>query len=204
MKYATLDDLKHRLSSDEITMSDKWDDVLNQLLDEVSRTIDRMIAQQRGIRGAWSFVAEETPSPRLFSRRGSRSTYLPIQDCVEVVEVEIRLSPGGGYTPYAGYSVHPLSERPIVGIVAQTPWPHGEGAVRVAARWGFTEEVPDDIRQITIEEAVRAYQGGRTGYDDRIGVTPFGTAQLAKAFTDKTRRTINDYGYGGGFMRAGG
>jgi hypothetical protein len=60
---------------------------------------------------------------------------------------------------------------------------------------------PNDLRLAVITEATRSFLGARAGYNDNIGLTPFGSVVTAKAFTSKSWELINTYSFGAGMLR---
>ena len=196
--YTTVADVKARLSGDTPTMSGAWDGVLASIISQVSAEIDREVKTRRGIRGAWSFVAIETATEKRYRRRYS-SLYLPIDDCIEVTAVD---DDGTALVEGTDYEVEPLNDAPYIGLTRIVgAWSPPPRLITVTAKWGFAETLPTDVAKSAEVEVIRSYLGARAGYDDRIGMTPFGRAVTARAFTDETRTMLNAYRQGGGFMR---
>ena len=123
-------------------------------------------------------------------------TILPIHACVEVVDVVLHGSSDQSLVRGTHYLTWPLNGTPVealklLGVSALQPWPTRYG---VLARWGWAEEVLEDVRETAIIEVIRSLLGDAAGNDDRLGTTPFGSVVTAKAFTSKFRELIDDYG----------
>lgn len=124
-----------------------------------------------------------TPTPSLYG------FLLPIDDAVEVNQVTV----DGSVVDWQPY---PLSQLPVVGLkpTAASDWTEWPSLVEVTARWGYSVEVPADVRECTVLEVIRAYYAAQAGNDDRLGMTPFGSVTTAKAWTDKTMKLKDNYG----------
>lgn len=122
-----------------------------------------------------------------------------IDDCVEISSVMTydasgssasSLSSPGDYRPY------PLRGLPIQGIKSTgATWPAYPAVVGVTATWGHRWEVPADVREGAVIEAVRSHFAAVAGNDDRLGMTPFGKVITSKAFTSKFKELVADYGH---------
>lgn len=204
--YCTLDDVKTRLAGDDpaqsgYPFSDNFDQTITAKISEVSQDIDRLVRNARGIKSDWSFVADLSSSARSYWSRGG--ALLPIDDCVEIDAVALIDTQGNvqqTLTNPADYITEPMQGTPFVSLRRIGWWPRG-GIVRVTAKWGYGLAVPYDVREACILETIRAYLSDRTGNDDRLGLTPFGTVITAKAYTSKVMEMVNDYSFGGGFLR---
>ena len=197
--YCTLTDVKARISGDLPNMGTEYDVVLAAKCIEATRDIDRMVAQARGVRGAWSFVADAAPSARAFTGKVGGVRYLPIDDAVTVTAVVVD---GRTLTAGTDYVTDPLQGTPIVGLrMLAGVWSTIPGAVTVTARWGYGTEVPADVREAACIETIRSWRADQAGNSDVVGVTPFGTAQTTKAYSSKLARLVSDYSSGSGFLR---
>jgi hypothetical protein len=199
---ATADEVKTRLGGDVPKMSDSFDAVIAAKVTEISADIERMVKIGRGIRGDWSFVADTMASVRQSVGRGG--VFLPIDDCIEITRVALLNLDGAEQdvlTAPGDYLLEPLSGLPIIGLTSrQGPWAAGQ-LVAVTAKWGYGVAVPVDAREATIIEVIRSYLADRVGNDDRLGLTPFGSVTVARAFTSKVKQLCTDYSMGGGFLR---
>jgi hypothetical protein len=139
------------------------------------------------------------PSVRLFMGRAGRVRFLPIDSCVAVSSVVVYQSVNVvGQTLVPGTDVlpRPLQGTPINGLWLPDlrAWPGGEaGLYGVGATWGGFVAIPGDVRESSIIEATRSLLGARAGYNDSIGVTPWGSLVTSKAFTDNTWAMIRGY-----------
>ena len=188
--YCSAADVKARLASDNVNMSSAWDTVLGDIVAEVTAELDRAVRTARVQPAGWSFVADEQASERRFTSRYGGS-YLAIDDCVEVASVSNR---GVALTASVDYVTEPLSDLPITGIrLLRGAWDETPGAIALSAKWGYAATLPADVKAAAITESVRAFRGAGVGYDDRVGMTPFGTVITLPAFTTRTLRLILDY-----------
>lgn len=197
--YCSLSDVKQRASGDLPNMGTQYDAVITAKCVEQTAAIDRMVGQARGIRGAWSFVADATASARYFTGKAGGSRLLPIDDCVAITSVV-----EGGVTLVAGtdYVLSPLQGTPIVGLLRLSgTWSTTPADIVVTARWGYGTVVPDDVREVAILEVIRSFRADQAGNNDVVGVTPFGTAQVTKAYSSRLMQLVSDYSMGGGFLR---
>lgn len=194
--YCTWTEVKQRFAGDIPNFPQDYDIVGEAKCIEVSADIDRKVAQGRGIRGAFSFLADTEATTRRL--RGRNRRYLPIPDCVEVTAV----TNDGTVLTADQWVPDPPWGTPIEALyLVAGVWSSRPGSVLVTARWGYADMVPTDVRECALVEAIRSYLADRAGNDDRLGMTPWGSLITSKAFTSKLRELVSDYSYGGGFMR---
>ena len=144
------------------------------------------------------------PSKRIYSGIEGGSTLLRIDDCVSVSTVEL-MSPAGTVaatlTVNTDFVAIPTNGGPITGLRRiGANWPDNPAGVRVGATWGMSTTVPYDVREAAVIEVIRSRFGDSAGNTDVVGVTPFGGAQISKAFSSKLAQLVNDYRFGGGFV----
>lgn len=195
--YCTLDAVKKRLSGDGINMSADWDDVVSAKIPEVSADIDRMVGQARGATSPWSFLADSVASERLFLAKPGGPPLLPIDDCVAVTAVALITSSGVVSRTLAlttDYRPVPMQGTPIIALRRSAGWPEYPQLVGVTARWGYADALLADVRKATIVEVIRSYLGDRGGNNDTLGITPFGSLMMSKAYTSLLRQVVSDYG----------
>lgn len=141
------------------------------------------------------------PSERIFRAVPDLygSLLLPIDDCVEVVEVKTYNQDGttaSVLAPNADYRTMPLRGLPVEALRSSTvAWPLWPMTVGVIARWGMRDAVPEDVREVAVIEVIRGHLAALAGNDDRLGMTPFGSVITAKAFTSKFKELESDYGH---------
>ena len=204
--YCTPTDVRTRLAGDIPNMGTEYDAVLAAKCDEVTADINRMVAQARGISGAWSFVADTTATERLFMAPAGNVRLLPIDDCVEITRVAIYSSTGSlvrTLTAGTDYLPTPVNGAlPITGLLMISgAWSEMPYRIGVTMRPGYGLLLGPDVREAAAIEVVRSFIGDRAGQNDTIGMTPFGSIIVAKAFTSKLRQLVSDYSMGAGFMR---
>jgi hypothetical protein len=196
----TITDIKTRLTGDSPLMSGNYDGVLTAKLVEVRQALERDVAQARGIRGPWTFLADSTASARRFTGKPGGSRYLPIDDCVEVSSVT---QGGVALVVDVDYVVDPLQGTPIVGLLLLNGvWSTKPADISVAAKWGFAATVGTDVIEVICIEVIRSHLADEGGADDRVGiVTAFGTVMVSKTFTGKRAALVSSYSFGGGPLR---
>lgn len=202
--YCTVDDVLQRLAGDNPSISEDYRGVVSAKCNEVTDDINRMISKARRSAMPWSFVADSVASTRIYAGRPGPIRLLPIDDAFSVSSVTLyssgvlqrTLAAGTDYVPW------PYSGGPIVGLMSlRGCWQTEPGSIQVSARWGYGLAVPVDAREAAIIEVIRSRYGDREGNDDRLGMTPFGSVTIAKAFTSKLKQLVSDYGFAGGFLR---
>lgn len=120
----------------------------NYLLSEVDSTMDDQIdswieAMENYIdkETGRNFVADSAASERLYDGDGDREMF--IDDCVEIEKLEI----GGSEVDEDDYFVYPANETPKTQIAMEyRRFTRGRQNVTVTAKWGYSEEVPSDIK----------------------------------------------------------
>ncbi len=142
---------------------------------------------------------------RFYRGRPGGTTILYIDDAVAVSAVKI-YEPAGTLTQtlVVGSDVVtvPYQDLPITALeLVNGFWPPNTKGIGVTMQRGFATEIPDDIGDDAIVESTRTLLGARAGYNDAIGVTPWGSVVTSKAFTDKTWATIRGYRLYGAGMR---
>lgn len=156
--YADVDSLRAQADVERV----HHDDVLLSCLSAASRVIDQMCNRPDG------FLALTAPIERAY--HGSGRAHLHIDECVEVSQVVASGQTLSDWVPYQGSTQHPSFSPPYSGIML------GQGkflssrlpTVRVAARWGYADVVPEPVRQATITLAVRWWMRGRSAWADTV------------------------------------
>lgn len=135
---------------------------------------DDAIAGAEDIINQWTdrdFEADDEASSRYFS--GNDTSYLLIDECIEITKVELALDMYGdsyetlsegvsnGYYPLPrdyserGKPIHELHGRGRIWVV-------GEGNHRITAKWGYSEDAPAAIVTAATILAAGIYNSGRT------------------------------------------
>ncbi len=109
-------------------------------------SIERLIEQETGR----VFIADETASVRYF--HGAGSPFLKIDDCVSVAKVEYGDTYGDSFAEITSgnYILVPRTGTPIKGIYLKNDyWQAGHSNHRITAKWGYSVDVPADIKLAT-------------------------------------------------------
>lgn len=193
----------------EYTNQDKIEqfigETISSSLQEIILAVQKYIENYTGR----NFVADCNASARVYN--GNSSQYLNIDDCIEITKVEIGndsygdtfteiLSTGSDryYTLPAnneadGYPINKLflrSREFIYGIQNQ----------RITAKWGYSEEVPDDISWVATFLCSSIYKTGEQGNiagvkSERIGEysVTFGGDTEGQSDWDKAKVILDSY-----------
>ncbi len=204
--YCTVDQVKQRMSGDVPTVSDAFDGVISDAIDDVSDMIDQEVRNLRGEGEGWSFLPATQATYRYSGRPGG-SRLLLINDAVAVASVTLLDSQGNflqSLLPNVDYLPYPLNGLPITGLqLTHGDWPWYPGGVSVVLTRGYGATVPPNVTNAVIQEVIRAVRGGQAGEDDRLGMTPYGTVVVSKALLQSTLRLCQRYRFGAAMLRSG-
>ena len=153
------------------------------------------------------FVADETATARQFAADGSAWLYLP--DSIAITQVEVKddyeaaytawattdwlafagdyLDPDFNGTPYHGILVDPTGDYGYFssGRVGNIKVP----TVRVTAKWGYAEDLPDPIKQAVIIQCAVMFKRSQGSWSEVIGSSEF-TILRAKNELDPMVRVL--------------
>lgn len=129
--------------------------VENYLLLDVSEEFEDQITEWIKSASAYvkqktnrDWIADENATARSFN--GNGKCYLNIPECIEIDEVEIGENFGVGLVETEDYVVDPDYQLPIRKIVLKDGYfDRGIQNVKITAKWGYAEEVPEDIKWAT-------------------------------------------------------
>jgi hypothetical protein len=189
--YVTLTNLKTRLALAGTTN----DTLLTQIVDETNQWIEsytgRVLAPISST--AYLFDGWAVASPYLIDlgRLGARA--------VTLLETG---SDGVAFTTLdaANYVLRPLvQDRALTGEPASAIWiingaslPRGYANIRVTMTAGF-EAIPDDVRAVAINIAVRAWHGRQSGMADVVGSDETGEPIVTKIIAPEFKRALDRY-----------
>jgi hypothetical protein len=153
-------------------------------IENASRFIDRYTGR--------SFVACDTASARLFD--GIGTSELLIDDCIAITKVEIGNDTfGNTFTevPATGddrYLQIPNNELPKTSLLlTQRYFPEGIQNIKITAKWGYSDEIPAEIKKVATYLVAMEYQKSANGFiggieSERIGEysVSFGSGQKDK------------------------
>jgi len=192
--YATLADVKARLSGDVPNMGGNFDATITAIITMVSAELDREVALARGqAYPGYTIVSAGTPVTRRYSAP-PLSDLLLIDDAVSVSAVALLDQTGAvvqTLTSGTDYLPKPLNATPITALVMLNGyWPTGYGAISVTLVPGYASTLPDDLHNACIEEAAQVYLSSQAA--------GFVTA---KELSERSALLIESYSYGAGQLR---
>jgi hypothetical protein len=128
--YCSIDDIQNYLLVN----------VANEFVSQIETWIEAQeayIDQETGR----NFVADDSASARLYDGDGSQELF--IDDCIEIESVSI----DGNELDPTEYYTYPANGKPIIKLALDSDrFAKGRQNVSVVAKWGYSEEVPADIR----------------------------------------------------------
>jgi hypothetical protein len=158
------------------------DTVIEGLILSVSGWIDQYCRRPDG------FEAVTTATAREYV--GRSKSWALIDECVQVTLVEVRHRDETAWTALASgdwmaFAGHPSAPKPNLGrfeglmLRPRAAWRNfpdgGDGedgvatTVRVTARWGYADSVPDAIKQACTIQVVREFKRGQSAFNDAVG-----------------------------------
>lgn len=198
--YATASALKTRAG-----ISDTTDDtLLGTICDQINAYMERVTKR---------VLAPITSASYLYDGDGSRELYLPITGDgskiggVRAVSLlEVAPYTGGAYQTVASgqyflrgrVNVDGPYERLILSDMSTSGYgyfPCGLATVRVTATAGWPA-IPDDITEIALVAAVRAWHAREAGQTDIVGTDEFGKPVVSRFFSTRDYASLMDYAIG--------
>ncbi len=185
--YATVKELRYHtgktLTGDDVEIA--------QLLDSAAMAIDNYCGRPDG------FMAEPNGTARAYI--GSGTPVQRIDECVSISLVAVKDSPtDAAYTAwttddwdaFAGDPTNPNLQptaqgKPYTGLMVTADGDYSDftsgkynrwsvPTVQVTARWGYSDAVPDAIRQACLIQAARWYKRGQSAWADTLASPDFG------------------------------
>lgn len=119
-----------------IDIEASFESKVQQFIDAVTTYIERYTGRK--------FSVDEEASARIFDGDGSDEIY--IDDADEITKVEVSYGFGSEFTEVTDYYTYPSNTKPITKIILPyTYFWEGNQNVKVNAKWGYGENVPDDL-----------------------------------------------------------
>jgi antitoxin component HigA of HigAB toxin-antitoxin module len=115
-----------------ININEVFDTQVDLYISEIENVIDNETGR--------NFIADSTASERLFD--GDNESNLLIDDCIEITKIEVDGEEITDYFKYPSKTNYPINEIALEDGVFNK----GRQNVAVTAKWGFSAEVPKDIR----------------------------------------------------------
>lgn len=178
--YATVSEIKEHAT--DIQFGDDYDVLLSALAERASRLIDRLLKRDEGA------FAVTTATARWYTSNGG--TELAIDECVEITEVACRFGSGTDLTvlsstdyiawPYNGPPYYRLDIDRRQG--SYPAWPNtGPQSVRVTAKWGYSTDPPQHLKEAVIIQVLRWFRRGQQMFADvNLAGASMGVLSFAK------------------------
>ena len=116
---------------------------INEWIENAENYIDKKTGR--------NFIADTIPLERSYD--GDGTSELLIDDCVSIEKIEIKTTSGdiiyNNLQPGIDYFLEPANEIPKQSIRLKGIFPKGIQNIKITAKWGYSEEVPKDIKFAT-------------------------------------------------------
>ena len=188
MAYVTVADIKAAMPDAIPAGETSYDSILGDLADRASELIDRLTGREVG-----AYDASASASARIYD--GSGKSYQWIDECVEITKVEVKDSPtdddyvtwstsdyivATGSPDYPEYNKTPYTLLLVDINGDYATFTKGPRTVRVTARWGYSDDPPEVVKQAVIIQAVRWFKRGQQAFQDVSGQVELGQLTYAK------------------------
>jgi len=213
--YGTAADLRARIDKDATAD----DDVLDALIAAASRNIDRATNRLDG------FIADITATARIYAGSGKPYQYIDECVSITTVAVKESATdddytswttadwiacsgdpeaPNFNDFPYDMVMVDPTGDESVFtsgryttrgGFRPLTDIHRGVPTVQITARWGYSVDVPDDIREAALMQAARWYKRNQSAMADVLASGELGQLMYRKALDPDIRRLLIDGRY---------
>jgi hypothetical protein len=167
--------------------------LINRLITAYSRMIDQYCK-----RGENAFIA---PAASIKYFNGNNKQILLVDD-MAAVPTEIAVAEAGDITDYTvwaatDYLVEPYDEAPYYELIidslngTKSVWPNYRKAIRVTAKWGYSEAVPKTIKNACIIQVIRAFKRAQQAYADSGAVLELGKMTHAKQLDPEVKNMLD-------------
>lgn len=197
--YCTLADIKQSMPDANWTAGS--DATINSLISRVSRSIDSFCKR---LQGAF-FVNADTI--RYFT--GSGTDELLIDEMAAApTSVEVDENVSGSYvawasTDYIGFPFNALADgRPYTSLIidpifgTKKNWPTHMKSTKITGKFGYSIEVPEDIKEVAVIQTVRLFQRGKAGFQPASAIIELGQLAYTKLDPD-----VQQFLEGAGYIR---
>ena len=199
--YVLIDEVKNASP----TLSGQWgtsyDALFDSLILRASELVDRLTKRGDEV---GTYDAPATATARNFDAEGG--LYLPIDECVEVTAVSIRTDSGTTWTDLTAtdYYTWPYNTSTTTGPIVRldidrrqgtrSTWPSGREAVKVAARWGYSDVPPGVVKEAVIVQVIRWLKRGEQMFADGSLVGDVGRLVYVQKLDPEVRTLLVDSG----------
>lgn len=179
--YCTVDDIKETLA--DTAWDASYDRLISRLITASSRALDRITGRDTG-----AFFAA-IDSTRYFDGSGGREQWI---DELAAVPTSVSVAEAGDLNDYTlwvatDYLCWPYNGPPFQRLDidqlngTKSLWFRYPKSVRVAGKFGYSTEPPDDVRMATIIQAVRWFKRGQQAFRDVGAIPDLGQLMYTKA-----------------------
>lgn len=189
--YATAAGLKSRLG-----ISDTTDDtVLGSVCDQVNQYIETFTGRVLApVTSATYLLDVEEETDRLHFPRGLRSvSAVSVGDYTGATKVA--LTSGDYFLRPAAHDRRPgwpATWLHLSNMGSRTTFPEGYDVVSVTATTGW-DAIPDDITEVALTAATRAWHGIQAGQQDIVGTDEMGRPMVSRFFSARDLGTLRTY-----------
>lgn len=145
-QYATVEQVMNYLL---LEVDSSFAPQIEEWIEQSSKEIERITNRV--------FEADSTSSTRVFD--GNRKSILPIDDCIEIESVDI----DGRSIDVLNY---PANKLPITSIYYEGGFDSGRQNISIEAKWGYSEEPPEDIVFACVVMTAGTVQANLAGLND--------------------------------------
>lgn len=178
--YCTLAEVKAVIPS--AGYGTAYDNLLTVLITRASRLIDNETNREAG-----AYATGTAGTARYFTGSGCADIWVDEMSS-EPTTVEVDEVGDHTYTTWAAsdYMVWPYNRGPYTKLEvdvlngSKSVWYRFPKSVKITASWGYSVDVPDDIKQATITQVVRYFQRGQQGFEDVGAMTEVGQLRYVK------------------------
>ena len=196
-----IDEVKNAAPSLSAQWGTDYDALFASLILRAGDLVDRLTKRQDEI---GTYDAPATATARHFDSEGG--LYLPVDECVEVTAVAVRLGSGTAWTDFTAtdYYTWPYNANATTGPImrldvdrrqgSQSAWPSGREAVKVTARWGYSDSPPEVVKQAVIIQVIRWMKRGEQLFADGSLVGDAGRLVYVQKLDPEARTLLIDSG----------
>jgi hypothetical protein len=190
--YCTTVDVMDLMPDTEWT--GKYEPLLGSLITRTSRLIDRLLGREPGAFAAGAATA------RLFDGSGRRELWVDEMAAAPTL-VEVDETGDLSYVTWAAtdYTVWPYNDTPYTRLDVdqmngdKAAWYAFPRGVRITARWGYSLEVPEDVKQAVLIQTVRGFKRAQQAFQDVGAIIELGQLRYVQALDPDVAAIVEHY-----------